>query len=163
MTYLFFLLINYVSGMPLHAFHVSVCEIEYDEKQRRLEITHRIFLDDLEIALTDWSGEQVDVLNPPDFKQLDQMIGKYLTERASYSLNGKSVDVSYVGSEKEESVMYAYQVISNVKKVKSLKVTNTVLMETYDDQTNIVHMESGDQMKSLKLSGSETWGEVRFD
>lgn len=163
MTYLFLLLINYMSGMPLHAFHVSVCEIEYDEKQRRLEITHRIFLDDLEIALTDWSGEQVDVLNPADPKQLNEWIGKYVSEKTSYELNGKNVIASYLGSEKEESVMYAYQVITDVKKVKSLKVTNTLLMETYDDQANIVHVEHGEFSKSLKLSNSDIWGEVRFD
>lgn len=149
--------------MPLHAFHVSVCEIEFDEKQKQLEITHRIFLDDLEIALTDWSKEKVDVLNPEDPELLNQMIGQYLTEKTTYLLNGKSVNASYLGSEKEESVMYCYQVITGVKKVKSLKVTNETLMETYDDQTNIVHIEKDDQMKSLKLSKSEIWGEVRFD
>ncbi len=149
--------------MPLHAFHVSVCEIAFDEKQKQLEITHRIFLDDLEIALTDWSKEKVDVLNPHDPKKLDRMIGKYLVERTSYQLNGKPVSATYLGSEKEESVMYCYQVITNVKKVKSLKVTNKTLMETYEDQSNIVHVINGDRMKSLKLSKSETWGEVDFD
>lgn len=149
--------------MPLHAFHVSVCEIEFDESKKQLEITHRIFLDDLEIGLADWSEEQVDVLNPENPKHLDQMIGKYLTEKTTYVINGKSVRATYLGSEKEESVMYCYQVVTNLKKVKSLKVTNTLLMEIYDDQTNIVHLENGDQMKSLKLSDSETWGEVNFD
>lgn len=163
MTYLFLLLINYMSGMPMHAFHVSVCEIAFDEKQKQVEITHRIFLDDLEIALTDWSQEKVDVLNPSDPERLDQLIGKYLSEKTTYFVNGKSVDTAYLGSEKEESVMYCYQVITGVKKMKSLQVTNEALMETYDDQTNIVHVESGEQMKSLKLSKSETWGEVDFD
>ncbi len=149
--------------MSLHAFHVSVCEIEFDEKQKQLEITHRIFLDDLEIALTDWSKEKVDVLNPDDPDKLDLMIGKYLTEKTSYHLNSKSASAIYLGSEKEESVMYCYQVITGVKKVKSLKVTNKTLMEIYDDQTNIVHVENGDQMKSLKLSNSEYWGEASFD
>lgn len=163
MTYLFLLLINYVSGMPLHAFHVAVCEIEFDDNSRQLEITHRIFLDDLELALTEWSSERVDVLNPTDSKKLDEMIGKYISEKTVYTLNGKTVSANYLGSEKEESVMYCYQVITDVKKVKSLKVRNTLLMETYDDQKNIVHIECGDQMKSLKLSDSETWGEVTFE
>lgn len=152
-----------MSGIALHAFHVSVCEIEFDEKQKQIEITHRIFLDDLEIGLTNWSNEKVDVLNPSDPVVLDQMIGKYLTEKTFYSLNGKSVKASYLGSEKEESVMYCYQVISSVKKLKSLKIKNTLLLETYDDQVNIVHVENGDQMKSLKLSTSEPSGEINFD
>lgn len=163
MTYLFLLLINYMSGMPLHAFHVSVCEIEFDEKQRQIEITHRIFLDDLEMALTNWSKETIDVLNPSNPKKLDEMIGRYLSERTTYTLNGKKVSATYLGSEKEESVMYGYQVITDVKKMKSLKVENLLLMETYDDQTNIVHIESNGESKSLKLSNSDKSGEVIFD
>ncbi len=152
-----------MSGMPLHAFHVSVCEIEFDNHKKQLEITHRIFLDDLEIGLTDWSNERVDVLNPSDAKQLDELIGSYLSEKTKYTLNGKTIIAKYLGSEKEDGVMYCYQVITEVKKVKSIKVTNTVLMETYDDQSNIVHIEHGDSNKSLKLSKSESWGEVSFD
>ena len=163
MTYLFLLLINYVSGMPLHAFHVSVCEIEFDAREQQLEISHRIFLDDLEIGLTDWSSEKVDVLNPSDPKLLDQMIGKYLSENTNYTLNGKEVKATYLGSEREEGVMYCYQVITDVKKVKTLKVTNSLLMETYDDQINIIHIESYEESKSLKLSNSESWGEMIFE
>lgn len=149
--------------MPLHAFHVSVCEIEFDDKKKQLEITHRIFLDDLEVGLAQWSKEKVDVTNPSDSKQLDQWIGKYLSERTSYVLNGKKAEAEYLGSEKEDGVMYCYQVISEVKKLQTLKVTNTVLMETYDDQSNIVHVEKFDESKSLKLSNSETWGTVSFE
>lgn len=163
MTYLFLLLINYMSGMSLHAFHVSVCEIEFDQDKKQLEITHRIFLDDLEMGLINWSGEKIDILNPSDPKRLDNLIGQYLSEKTSYTLNGKTVRVNYLGSEKEDAVMYCYQVVSEVKKLKSIKISNTVLMETYGDQSNVVHVERLSETKSLKLSKGESSGEVRFD
>ena len=163
MTYFFLLLINYMSGMSLHAFHVAVTEIEYDGKSSQLEITHRIFIDDLEVALTEWSSEKIDILNPSDPAKLNELIGKYLSEKTSYILNEKEVEVKYLGSEREEAVMYCYQFVSDIKKVKSLKVSNTVLMETFDDQTNIVHVANNETNMSLKLSKNENSGEVSFD
>ena len=149
--------------MSLHAFHVAVTEIEYDGKSSQLEITHRIFIDDLEVALTEWSSEKIDILNPSDPAKLNELIGKYLSEKTSYILNEKEVEVKYLGSEREEAVMYCYQFVSDVKKVKSLKVSNTVLMETFDDQTNIVHVANNETNMSLKLSKNKNSGEVSFD
>ncbi|UXX80939.1 hypothetical protein N7E81_07480 [Reichenbachiella carrageenanivorans] len=163
MTYLFLLLINYISGMPLHAFYVSVANIEYDAKSKQVEISHRIFLDDLENGLTEWTGEQVDVLNPTTPEQLDEIIGKYLNAKTSYQVDGKSVTAQYLGSEKDDGVMYCYQVISSVKKLKSLTVTNTILMEIFDDQTNIIHMKKVGDTKSLKLNNKERSGTIVFD
>lgn len=163
MTYLFILLINYISGTPLHAFHVSVCEIVFDNDQRQLEITHRIFHDDLELALTEWSGQKVDILNPSDPQWLDSLIGGYLQEKTIYTLNGKDVKSNYLGAEREEGVMYCYQVIPSVKKLKSLNVSNTVLMEIFDDQSNVIHVESQDETKSLKLDVGLSYGFVKFE
>lgn len=163
MTYLFILLINYISGTPLHAFHVSVCEIVFDDSQRQLEITHRIFHDDLELALTKWSGQTIDILNPSDPQALDSLIGQYLQEKTNYVLNGKDIESAYLGSEREEGVMYCYQVIPSVKKLKSLQINNTVLMEIFEDQSNIIHVERDEVTKSLKLNVGESQGELVFD
>lgn len=163
MTYLLILFINYMSGISVHAFHVSVCEIVFDEEERQLEITHRIFLDDLELGLNQWSDQRVDVLNPSDPKALDELIGKYLSEKTSYQLNGKNMVSKYLGSEREEAVMYCYQVITDVKKMKALNVTNEVLMDLYDDQSNIIHVENSGLTKSMKFSAGESTGEVIFD
>ena len=38
----------FFGSMAIHPFHVSVCEIEFDQKTEALQITQRIFLDDIE-------------------------------------------------------------------------------------------------------------------
>ena len=50
--------------------------------------------------------------------------------------------------------MYCYQMVIDWREKGEITKSDqqNVLMETYDDQTNIVHVENGDQMsKSLKL------------
>ncbi|MEO9965362.1 MAG: DUF6702 family protein [Reichenbachiella sp.] len=151
-----------MSGIAPHAFHVAVSEIEFDEDKRQLEITHRIFLDDLEQGLSAWSGQAIDILNPADPANLDMLIGKYLSEKTSYHINGKLATANYLGSEKEDAVMYCYQVIKGVKKVKSINVSNKVLMEIFEDQSNVMHITNASETKSLKLNESEPNGQVNF-
>lgn len=152
-----------MSGIPLHAFHVSVCEIEFDQDKRQLEITHRIFLDDLEVGLSKWSNEKIDIFNPADPARLDDLIGRYLTEKNTYTANGKVVTAKYLGSEREDAVMYCYQVITDIKRLKTMKVSNATLMELYDDQTNVIHIEHSEEIKSMKLSKDESVDEVVFE
>ena len=136
----------------LHDFHVSVCEIEYDEKRKALEVTHRLFLDDLEETLRHWSGDNtIDVMNPPDKSEFQQMLGKYLLEKFSVRVNDKQVDLKFLGAEIEDDVMYCYIDIINIKKLNSIEITNTTLLDLYEDQTNIVHIIVNKETKSLKL------------
>ncbi len=147
------LLICYVSGVVAHDFHISVCEIEFDADSKALEITHRVFLDDLEETLKSWSGDQsVDVMNPKDPKALQEMIGKYFLENFAINIGNKKAELSFLGAESEDDVMYCYIELPGVRKVSSIYVTNKVLMEKFDDQMNMVHFYSGDKSASMRFS-----------
>lgn len=165
MLYSILLVINYVSGVLMHDFHVSVCEIQFDEKSRALEVTHRIFLDDLEETLKNWSGDRkIDVLAPSDSLKFQEMLGKYIMGNFSISTNGKKSGLRYLGSEIEDDVMYCYIEVTGVKKLKSLGVENTILMEQFDDQVNLVHiLRKGEKTKSLKLDSKRSAGTVSYD
>ena len=46
------ILLTLLSAFAWHKFYVSVSQIDYVPKKKRIEITSRIFIDDLEKALT---------------------------------------------------------------------------------------------------------------
>ena len=47
-----------------HPFHVSVSDIKYKEDQKAIQISTRIFLDDLELALRAFTGnEKLDIMD----------------------------------------------------------------------------------------------------
>lgn len=149
-------LIFYMNGFMLHDFHVSICEIEYDQERKALEITHKLFLDDLEQGLNlKAKNGNIDVTNPKDKIVFQQTMNKYLLENFSVIVNGKQVVLNYLGSEIEEDVMYCYVDIIGVKKLKSISVKNTLLMQVFDDQVNIVHVEVEGKTRSMKLSNGD--------
>jgi len=156
-------LIFYMNGFLLHDFHVSICEIEYDQERKALEVTHKLFLDDLEQNLRKWSGNgNIDVINPKDKVVFQKLLGSYILENFDMWANDKKLEMTYLGSEIEADVMYAYIDIVDLKKFKSLKIKNTIFMNIFADQTNIVHIEVDKETKSLKLDKKSPNGRLQY-
>lgn len=152
-----------MNGFLLHDFHVSVCEVEYDAQRKALEVTHKLFLDDLEQSLIKWSGNtDIDVINPEDKTAFQELLGKYILENFAVKANEKNLNMVYLGAEIEGDVMYCYIDIVGLKKIKSLEIKNTILMNVFDDQTNIVHIEVDKETKSLKLNANMPIGLIQY-
>ncbi len=153
--------------LSFHPFHVSVMSIHHAPDEKALQITLKIFADDLEEALNDEgfkaSGHAfVDVLNPKDQQKLDAMVERYLQERFSLKVNGKDVQAFYLGKEMEDLAMWCYFEIKDVEEVKNIEVKSSILTEIFDDQTNIVHVDYGGVVKSMKLAGNHLIDKISF-
>ncbi|MFY0653132.1 MAG: hypothetical protein JXQ96_13915 [Cyclobacteriaceae bacterium] len=146
-----------LSGFSAHDFHISVCEIEFDENSKALEMTHRLFINDLEEALRDSSdGGVIDILNTKDEQSLGRMIENYLFQRFRVGVNGKENELRFVGFEPEGDVVYCYMEIVNVRKLKSISVMNKILMEKFDDQMNLLRIYNKEQTVTKKFSKEAT-------
>ena len=144
----------------IHPFHVSVCEVVWKEESSALQLTYRVFLDDMEMALRRETGNQ-ELNIVTDSLQVHQAMRTYFHQTFHLELNGKKIDYRYLGGEIEEDVMWCYLEVEGVDKVNSLKITSTHLTEVYDDQQNIIHFKIGGEKKSYILTKRET--EAVFD
>ncbi|HEX5168068.1 MAG TPA: DUF6702 family protein [Cyclobacteriaceae bacterium] len=148
----------------VHPLHVSVTEIEYDEKEKELEIMMRIFFDDLENAIrVSRKTADLDLLAPPQELKTEKIIGEYLAGRLAVNLDGRQHPVHYLGQEVEGEAMICYLLVSNVKKWKTIEITNSTLQELHDDQSNIVHVIVGEKTKSMRLVKDKPSGSVSFE
>ena len=136
----------------LHPMHVSVTEIQYNEKNKSFEIISRIFVDDLELSIRNRiNNETLDLLKPKGGQTTDQLVSAYLREKFSIKLDGKAAKINYIAYEIEDAAMICYLEIEGVKKVKTVEVTNSVIQETHSDQSNLVHVTYMGPIKSLRL------------
>lgn len=136
----------------LHPLHVSVTEIEYNEKAKALQIISRIFIDDLETSIRKKTGiDELDILNPKDGLKTEELVGNYLKDHFQIKLDGKEQKTNFLGYEVEDFALICYIEIENVKGFKSIQVTNTVITEMYDDQSNLVHVTYKGPIKSMRL------------
>lgn len=150
------------SAFELHPIHVSVTEMHYDEKDKSIEIMVRVFVDDLETTMRKRHNlPELDILNPGT-KPLDEMMRQYLSEMLTISVDGKAQKLSYLGNEREGEAFIFFVEVPKVKKFKTIAVSNRILTEVFDDQSNLVHVTSGGTVKSLRLNKNNPAGSLSF-
>jgi hypothetical protein len=158
----FLLLPTYLVTL-FHPLHVSVTEIEMDNKDKRLEIMMRVFMDDLEVTLREkYKMPDLDVLNPKG-QTIDQIMEEYLKLHFKIALDNKAQVMKYLGHEQEGDAFIFYIEVEKVKKWKTIQIQNDIIMETYDDQSNLVHVTSNETVRSLRLTTKRPVDQLTFD
>lgn len=136
----------------IHPFHVTVCEIEHDLDTKALQVSQRMFLDDLEETLHKTYNVRLDIMHPEDKSLRDSLIQDYVLKHLIITVDGKPRNRTYVGHEIEGDVMWSYVEYHGVKKLESVDITNTVFFDIYDDQSTIVHVTFNGKTKSKRLT-----------
>jgi hypothetical protein len=136
----------------IHPLHISVTEIKFDGKDKELEISSRIFIDDLEEGIqTELKKSSLDILNPGKETTTDLLVSNYLTSKFTVKVDSKLVKIKYLGHEIEGDAMIVYWYAPNIKKLREIEVFNSTITEVHDDQSNLVHITVGDKTRSMRL------------
>ena len=136
----------------IHPIHISTLEIEHNAADKNLEITCKIFWDDFETALTKTNNnKRVDLTNEKNLELNNKLISAYINKHLSLSIDGKPVSLSFVGFEKEDVVIYSYLEVNNISTVKKISITNNIMHDMFEDQTEIIHVIVNGNRKSTKL------------
>ncbi|MFK7951758.1 MAG: DUF6702 family protein [Ekhidna sp.] len=142
----------FIAHLFVHPFHVSVSDIKYKKDQKAIQISTRIFLDDLEVSLRSYSGnEKLNITAKSDWDLVNEHLKNYMLENLRISNEKGEMEANYIGAEIEEDVMWVYLEIEKVKKLKTVKVLNSLLMESFSDQENMVHFRAFDKVKSERI------------
>jgi hypothetical protein len=136
------------AGPLAHPIHVSSTQIDVSRDRRSLEITVRVFTDDLEAALKA-AGVPVSVATSPAVA-VDSALSRYIGGRLLVAANGAAPRRgTLVGHEREDDATLVHLEIPVPAPLTVVQITQPVLLELFEDQTNLLHMTSG----AVKRSG----------
>lgn len=142
------------SSFVFHKFYVSVTQIDYVPNKKRVEITSRIFIDDLEKALTKKYQKKPNITSSNELPEAEEWIKTYIKEKIKVSINKKPQVIEYLAKEVEGDVLIIYTKIAISKKINTFDIYNALLTEVYTDQQNIVHINVNSNKKSILLTNS---------
>lgn len=145
----------------MHPFYVSVTEFNHNAKEGIIEISCKMFADDCENTLKQQTKTNVDITNPKDVKQLEKILNDYIQKRLQLKADGKPVVLQWVGYEKENESVWCYLQVNDIKTVKKLEITNSLLYDLYNTQIGIMHATVGGNRKSIRISYPDKG--ARFD
>lgn len=140
-----------------HPIHISVADFQYSEKDKALQLTLRIFIDDLEAAIRkEKKLPELDLLEPPAGESTESLARAYILSRLQVEVDGKAIHAQFLGSEQEDIALICYIEFPGIRKMKQLTVHYRALMELYDDQSNLVHITYRGPIKSARLTPGKT-------
>ncbi len=135
----------------LHPFFVSVIEINHNQKEATVEISVRVFAEDIEKTMQKYTTAKVDIINPQDKTLLDKQISSYISQHLKMNVNGQPVTLKYIGHEIQKESVWSYFEIAKVPDLSKLEVDCSLLYDYEKNQTNILHVKSKGVEKSFKL------------
>jgi hypothetical protein len=155
--------ITFLAGTSfgIHKFYVSIYQIKYAPEKKMLQITSRIFVDDLNEVLykkynkKTFLGESNESLDDID------LMKKYISDNFSIKVNGQQKPINYLSNELEGNVLICYYNIKEISKVKTLEVKNTALLELNSEQQNIMQSTIYGEKQSLLLTESAISGMLK--
>lgn len=143
------------SAPETHPFYISVCQVDHNPETGALEVSFRIFMDDLELALETMGTDRLRLGTERESEKADLYIGRYLARHVEIEINGRRVSTAFLGKEVDSDAIWCYVEAEDVPDLKTMTMTNTLLLETYEDQVNLVHVTANGQKKSLVFDGQQ--------
>ena len=145
--FIFFLLVSdHVFASKNHPFHTSVTEIVFNEKDQLWEVSIRLFQDDLEAGLSAFQGKRFQFQASVD---ADELLVKYIKTHVGFQVNRKlQTPYRYIGFEPQKDVIWVYLEIPTQQQFAGVYFENSLLVDVFPDQTNLVHLARLDKKKS---------------
>lgn len=143
------------SSFTFHKFYVGVFQVNYAAEKKMLQITSRIFIDDLNNAMEKKYHKKTFVGTSKETPADVDLLKKYLSEHFSIKVNGQSKTITFLSKEEEAGdVLVCYSRIKDVDKFKTLEISNSILVDWNAEQQNITHISAFDTKKSILFTES---------
>ncbi len=145
-----------------HKYYLSLTQIEHNTKNKSLEVIINVFIDDLETALNDIHSKSFEISTKTELKDAETYFIKYLKDHVSFKVDGKAVNFNYIGKEYDGDVVFFYLEIENISTVSKIEIDNTILIDHFPDQQNLIKSKVNKKHKSVLLTKKEQNGVLTY-
>ena len=147
---------------PQHPFYLGMTELMYNEKEKRLEISVRIFSDDLERALRKKCNCKIDLLNTDNQSTNAIHLQQYINMHLQIHTGNKPLKLEWVGYEHEQESTWTYLEAKLDTKGNKILVNNDLLYDILDAQVNLVRIKTKDKDRTWQLKKPDTKVETEW-
>jgi predicted RNase H-related nuclease YkuK (DUF458 family) len=156
------ILFSFLSAFTLHKFYVGVFQIDYFKEKKAVQITVRLFIDDLEKALYKKHNKHIYITTKDEIAEANTLIANYLSEKLKIKINNKSQSLQFLTKEQEDNIVICYLKIPFKDNIKDLEITNTVLSDIFKEQQNLVHLNINGNKKTILFTNTETNQKLKY-
>ena len=143
----------------LHTYHTTLTRINYNQKNKLVEISIQLFTHDLTPTLERRAKREIDYEKSAD---VDKLIFDYLTEKfALTDKNGAAKKLVWVGKEIKADTIYVYVEAESTEDLENCNLQNTLFFESFPEQTNLVIARWTDKKADLVFKQGDKTKEIK--
>ncbi|MFO7369452.1 MAG: DUF6702 family protein [Bacteroidales bacterium] len=153
-----FILSLLIAGMSaMHPLHITYTSIEIDRENDSISLSHKFFTDDFTLLFHHLFEKKVEPKMNQEFStpELD-LIKTYLSYRFILTSGTDTIPLHFQHKDQDDESLWLYfkgRLPDNG--LKSLSVQNQLLLDLYEDQTNLVIIICGKEEKGFKFNSTD--------
>jgi hypothetical protein len=141
----------------LHPFYVSKIELNHNTKDKTIEVSVRVFTDDMELTLQKFGNTSVNLNSPKNIEVVDKLINKYISEHLKITIDNKATTLNYLGFEINKESVWMYFEIPHIDKLNTIGINCKILYDYKKEQINIFQVKANGNDKSYKLENPRSF------
>lgn len=158
----FGILLLTLTSFSVHKFYVALYQVNYAPEKKMLQITTRIFVDDLNNAVGKKYSKKINLGSENESVDDVNFLKKYFSEKFYIKVNGQTKPILFLSKEMEGDVLICYFSMKEIQKINSLEIYNAVITEGNAEQQNIMHFNVSGVKNTLLFTESTSKGMLKY-
>ncbi|MBU8893727.1 MAG: hypothetical protein KOO66_13185 [Bacteroidales bacterium] len=136
----------------MHPVHVSVTNMEYQPEKDNISLSFKIFTDDFQILFSHLYNIKIDFNENGNYSLYQEVIDNYFAEHFKVLFKDKELVLKNTGIKSNfEATWFFYDcAVSEIE--GNLIVKNTLLLDLYPDQKNLLIFKNGKLEKGYQFN-----------
>lgn len=151
-----------LTSFSVHKFYVALYQVNYAPEKKMLQITTRIFVDDLNSAVGKKYSKKINLGAENESVDDINFLKKYFSEKFYIKVNGQTKPILFLSKEMEGDVLICYFSVKEIQKINSLEIYNAVITEGNAEQQNIMHFNVSGVKNTLLFTESTSKGMLKY-
>ena len=124
-----------------HNHYTSITNAKLNADNNKLEISIKLTAHDIEHHFSTTKQIELKLGSSKEHGNANALISNYITNNLKFSIDNKLITLNFIGKEvQNDETLYLFFESHLPKKTQKVNVINTILIKTFNDQQNILHL-----------------------
>ena len=147
----------------IHPVHVSITNMDYVPEKNRIDLSFKLYKNDFQLLFIHLKQLNIDFNKDEEIQKFRNEIDHYFLNHFKIS-NCVANDLSFIETKSdEESIWFYYTIQLANNETKSIEITNTILLDLYFDQKNMLIVHYNNQEKGYLFNLKQTKQLISLD
>lgn len=133
-------------------FYSSLTKVDYIEGNKTLKFTTKLNTKHIADAIK---------INP-NTASFEAEVKQYINKNFNVQINGANKNLTFTGSQVNGESVWVYFEATGVENISNLKIKNSILLEFYPKQINLVNIAYKGSQKNMTMQRGKDTAEVNF-